>query len=211
MSAFGFVVPNPFFLRDPCGLLFKATPLFRMKGSALRWLAVGKALARGIASVLGSRGGRVADLDHWKKSVRLRFPEVPQLSTDELGGWLADARRLPPVLLDVRTPPEFALSHLPGAIRVDPGADPSAVACQIPDQRPVVVYCSVGWRSSELAARWRQALGTEVMNLEGSIFAWANEDRPLESAVLGPPRVHPYQAIFGRLLRPEKRGRPGGA
>ena len=176
-------------------------------GPAFRLLALGKALTRGIASVAGARAGRVADLDHWKRSVRLRFPEVTQLSTEELGAWLADARRLPPVLLDVRTPAEFALSHLPGAIQVDPGADPSVVARRIPSQRPVVVYCSVGWRSSALAARWRRSVGTEILNLEGSIFAWANENRPLESAMTGPPRVHPYQAIFGRLLRPEKRGR----
>jgi hypothetical protein len=39
-----------------------------------------------------------------------------------------------------------------------------------------------------------------VYNLEGSIFAWANEGRALQSP-RGPTEwVHPYNAVFGLLL-----------
>jgi len=59
------------------------------------------------------------DLDALKKKVRTQFPSVRQLSTAELAAWSGQTNRPPPVLLDARTPAEFAVSHLPGARRVD--------------------------------------------------------------------------------------------
>lgn len=147
----------------------------------------------------------VTGLEHWKKTVRTKFPAVKQLSTAELAAWLADTNRVPPQLLDIRTAPEFAVSHLPGARQVDPRAPAREVLPRLERDRPVVVYCSVGWRSSELATRLQEAGCTNVFNLEGSAFAWASEDRPLVSTN-GPTRmVHPYNETFGRLLRPEHR------
>ena len=46
---------------------------------------------------------------------------------------------------------------------------------------PIVVYCSVGYRSARVA-RWLGRQGfTNVRNLDGSLFAWANEGRPMEA------------------------------
>jgi len=175
----------------------------------MRIFALSIALLRGMTSLVHVRAGETATLDHWKESVRARFPGVAQLSTSELASWLADTNRVPPLLLDVRTKPEFALSHLPAAHQVDPGTGAAAVRARVPTNRPIVVYCSVGWRSSELATRLAKAGITNVFNLEGSIFAWANEHRPLEAAEGQPvTRVHPYNSTFGRLLRPEVRGKP---
>lgn len=171
-------------------------------------LAVLVALFRALSSLVRARAGETADLESWKGAVRARFPNVPQIQTAELGDWLAATNRIPPLLLDVRTPAEFRQSHLPGAQRVDPGAQPATVQALIPSHRPVVVYCSVGWRSSELAERLRMSGLTNVMNLEGSIFAWANEHRPLEADGHPVTKVHPYNATFGRLLHPDRRATP---
>jgi rhodanese-related sulfurtransferase len=146
-----------------------------------------------------------ADLESVNRRVRARFPAVRQLSTAELAGWLADADRPAPLLLDVREPAEFAVSHLPGAVRVDPDASPEKLRPLVSTNRAVVVYCSVGYRSSALAARLAKAGATNVANLEGSIFAWANEGRPLASNGRPASVVHPYDARWGRLLNPERR------
>lgn len=139
--------------------------------------------------------------------VRERFPKVPQLSTAELAAWRSDAARPQPQLLDAREPAEFAVSHLPGAIRVAPEATAKVILAQIEPGRPVVVYCSVGYRSSRLAARLMEGGRPDVHNLEGSIFAWANEGRPLVTSdeKSAATRVHPFDAIFGKLLKPELR------
>ncbi|MHC4140171.1 MAG: rhodanese-like domain-containing protein [Planctomycetota bacterium] len=68
-----------------------------------------------------------------------------------------------------------------------------------PDQS-IVVYCSVGYRSSILA-RKLQTLGfKKIHNLEGSIFKWANEGRLLFQGQTIVHKVHPYNAHWGNLL-----------
>lgn len=138
--------------------------------------------------------------------VRERFPQVSQLSTAELAAWRNDAARPQPVLLDAREPAEFAVSRLPGAVRVAPDTTAKAILARIEPGRPVVVYCSVGYRSSRLAARLTEGGRRDVHNLEGSIFAWANEGRPLVAGdEQSAKQVHPFDAGFGKLLKPELR------
>ena len=140
-------------------------------------------------------------------TVRRKFPRVPQLPTAGLAAWLADKGRPQPQLLDVREPDEFAVSHLRGALRIPPDASASEVLAKIDPKRPVVTYCSVGYRSSQLAQRLIDAGAKDVRNLEGSIFAWANEGRPLEKDGRPVKTVHPYNGVFGRLLKPESRAK----
>ena len=61
----------------------------------------------------------------------------------------------------------------------------------VPANRRIVVYCSVGYRSSELAEFLMKTGFTEVYNLEGSIFRWANEGRPVYRAEERVRVVHP--------------------
>jgi hypothetical protein len=72
-------------------------------------------------------------------------------------------------------------------------------------ETPIVTYCAVGYRSGEMAERLRAAGFTNVRNLEGSIFAWANEHRPLVQENERATRVHPYNGFWGRLLNDDAR------
>jgi hypothetical protein len=51
-----------------------------------------------------------------------------------------------------------------------------------------------------MATRLRAAGFNHVQNLEGSIFQWANERRPLVRDGTRVTRVHPYSKFWGRLL-----------
>lgn len=166
-------------------------------------------LARALGGVLFADDDPDGSLEHWKKVVRAKFPTVRQVPGAELAAWLADTNRPSPLLLDVRTEPEFRVSRLPGALRVDPDAKPTALAGLLgTNSRPVVVYCSVGWRSSALAERLAKAGHTNVVNLEGSLFGWANDGRRMEDDRGEARTVHPYNRTFGRLLKPELRADP---
>lgn len=135
--------------------------------------------------------------------IRKRFPSVRQLSTRLLDEWMTGANESPrPLLVDARPEAEFAVSHLRGAQRFV--SIEMVKAALSTNAQPVVVYCSVGYRSSALAKKLAKAGLTNVSNLEGSLFAWANEGRPVYrgEARLDPPRVHPYDAKWGRLLKP---------
>ena len=131
-----------------------------------------------------------------KARIAKEFPNVKSIGTAEL------AKVEPkPVLLDVRTAAEFDVSHLAGARRADPEATAASVA--LPKNTPIVTYCSVGYRSAKFAQRLQDAGFTNVRNLEGSIFQWANEGRPIEPA----GKVHPYNSKWGALLNPTLRAK----
>lgn len=157
------------------------------------------------AAVAIAAGADTQTLEGVRALVRERFPRVRQVSTSELAAWLADPARAAPVLLDVRAATEFEVSHLRGARRVDPRCDAAELASALPPDRTVVVYCSVGYRSSECATRLLDAGFTDVANLDGSIFQWANEGRPVVRDGEVVQAVHPYDRAWGRLLRPELR------
>ena len=133
-----------------------------------------------------------------KELVRDRFPEVHQMSVDELASRLDDAAQ-PPLLIDVREQKEYDVSHLPGAVWAQGDQLEQVVRDAGPD-REVVLYCSVGYRSSEAAQRLRAAGFDKVSNLEGSIFEWANSGRPVERDGDTVREVHPYDEEWGRLL-----------
>lgn len=147
-------------------------------------------------------------LEAMKKLIHSQFPDVTQISTAELAKWLTTKEREPPLLLDVRSEKEYSVSHLPGAIRVDPDADPAAMFTNLIRAHPVVTYCSIGYRSSAMAQRMQKAGWRDVRNLEGSIFAWANEGRLLEADGKRVTKVHPYNRVFARMLKVESLERP---
>ncbi|MCY3664495.1 MAG: rhodanese-like domain-containing protein [Gemmatimonadetes bacterium] len=136
------------------------------------------------------------------KTIRAEFPTVAHISTDTLQSWLDESTKRENLLLfDVREPEEYAVSHLQGA-RPAPSKDEALKALQgVSSDHRIVLYCSVGHRSSELAQFLMKKGYTEIYNLEGSIFAWANEGRPVYRGKERVQVVHPYDRNWGRLLK----------
>ena len=151
------------------------------------------------------------DLPRVEAEVREEFPDVPRVSVDELVPLLAAPDGEAPLLLDVREPEEYAVSHLPGAVRASTLDEALAVLERADPERPVVVYCSVGYRSAQLAHQLAEAGHPGVRNLEGSIFAWANSGHPVVRGGREVHEVHPYDRRWGQLLRRDLQATtPGG-
>ncbi|MGB3200289.1 MAG: rhodanese-like domain-containing protein [Nodosilinea sp.] len=136
-------------------------------------------------------------VNHW---VQRAFPGVRVLTPQRLAHWLSEGKDPSPILLDVRQADEFAVSHLPGA-HPTPSLE-AVLALGIPPDQPVVVYCSVGYRSARLATQLQEAGYTQVYNLAGSIFQWANQGRSLVQSGQPTRAVHPYNPVWGLLLKP---------
>lgn len=81
-----------------------------------------------------------------------------------------------PLLLDVRTPEEFARGHLPGAVLIPHDQLASRLA-EIEGKPWVLVYCRSGARAKQAQAVLEQA-GIEVRQVEGSWLRWEAEGRP---------------------------------
>jgi rhodanese-related sulfurtransferase len=138
--------------------------------------------------------------------LRSDFPEIESIKAADLQILLEHGPR--PVILDIREADEYAVSHLKGALRVDPDAELGDVLRTTgPDLngRTIIVYCSVGVRSTELAARLREELtarGTaRIANLRQGIFGWHNARRPLVRNGQLTPYVHPYDGLWGQLVK----------
>jgi len=134
-----------------------------------------------------------------------RAPCAGHINPDDLVDWQKSDREL--IILDVREPDEFEVSHISGAIRVSPAAQPEDVA-ELLDGRAngadIVFYCSVGARSSDLAERAAKRLERDgagrIANLRGGVFRWHNEARPLMSEGKATELVHPYDSIWKSLV-----------
>ena len=130
--------------------------------------------------------------------VRWRFTNVRSISTDALADWLEQPN--PPTLLDVREVEEFAVSHLPNAYHT-----PTVEAVRhlpIEVDTPIVAYCSIGYRSAQFVQQLQAAGFSQAMNLEGSIFQWANEGRSLLCNGQPVQAIHPYASFWKGLLYP---------
>jgi rhodanese-related sulfurtransferase len=128
------------------------------------------------------------------------WPQVPQMSTRELAERIAVGNESAPLLIDVRTREEYEVSHLPGAILAETPSQIAFALREASNRQPVVLYCSVGVRSSKVAAQLMRSGRTNVFNLQGSIFKWANEGRSLIANDSAVHVVHPYSERWGVLL-----------
>jgi len=142
------------------------------------------------------------------RHVRALFPGVPHLGVDDL--WERLRTGPGPILLDARTDEEFAVGHLPGAVRARSLDEAIAAIARREAGLPVVVYCSIGYRSGRLAQALRRAGREDFANLEGSLFAWANAGLPVVRNGRPVRAVHPFDARWGRYLEPSRRAPVAG-
>jgi rhodanese-related sulfurtransferase len=84
------------------------------------------------------------------------------------------------VVLDIRTPEEFAEGHIAGAFNIDYHAADFADRIGALDQEAVyLVYCRSGSRSGQAMDLFRDLGFVEVHELEGGILTWVGEGLPL--------------------------------
>jgi rhodanese-related sulfurtransferase len=81
-------------------------------------------------------------------------------------------------LIDVRSEHEWEAGRIAGAAHL-PLAELAERAGEIDRERPVVLYCRGGTRSTMATAALAEA-GYEAMKLSEGIVGWADEDLPLE-------------------------------
>ena len=95
------------------------------------------------------------------------------VSADDAATALASRTDL--VLLDVRTPEEFADGHVDGATLIDfYGADFADQLAELDRDASYVVYCRSGNRSGQTVDLMQQLGFTDVQDVEGGVLAWAD-------------------------------------
>ncbi|MFQ5889568.1 MAG: rhodanese-like domain-containing protein [Gemmatimonadota bacterium] len=115
----------------------------------------------------------------WKTSGR-RLGSVPQITAEELSARM-EADEV--VVLDVRGHAEWAAGHLPGVRNIPVGYLTDHLS-EIPSDRPVVLQCESGGRSSIGASVLRSKGLTNVANLTGGFAAWKEAGLPTEAGAV---------------------------
>jgi phage shock protein E len=145
--------------------------------------AVAGLLATGCSQAQPSRDA-AANVAHAEPTPQTAKALVKDVSLAEFNRLLAELDGA--LLLDVRTPEEWAEGHLEGAAHKDywGDADFDDAMNSIPRDRPVLVYCAGGGRSGLTAQELHEAGHREVYNLADGISGWIREGQPV---VTGPP------------------------
>ena len=147
------------------------------------------------------------NLEKFESQIQQKFPEVPQITVTELQALLTAQDASLPILLDVREIEEYKVSHLFGAFHIDPKVKLSEFEKRFKKDQAIILYCSVGYRSSELALNLIQKGYQNVSNLKGSIFRWRNLGYPVFRGTQQEDKVHPYDKKWGKLLLPRYRSK----
>lgn len=100
------------------------------------------------------------------------------------------------VILDTRARIEYNISHLPQAQWVGPSPQQLDTLNLLKDQ-PIIVYCSVGYRSGLVGEKLLEKGYQQVYNLSGGLFKWHNEGRPLVRGQHQTKDIHPYSSFWG--------------
>ena len=105
------------------------------------------------------------------------------------------------IFLDARKPEEFNVSHIAKAIRVGYSDFALDKLPTVKKNTPIIVYCSVGYRSEKISEKLLAAGYTNVQNLYGGIFEWVNEGKPVEDSTGRTSNVHAFNKDWGKWLQ----------
>ena len=136
------------------------------------------------------------------EKIEREFPGVQTVSTDALLTRYATADAKLPIIIDVREDGEFRVSHLDDALHLESAEAISDVITErgLSKDTEIIVYCSVGYRSASVAADLQERGFTQVLNLEHSLFEWANKGYPMTSASGSTNKVHPFNKAWSVLV-----------
>jgi rhodanese-related sulfurtransferase len=104
-------------------------------------------------------------------------PEAPSIAASELSARRASGAA--PIVIDVRTPEEYAAGHIPGALNI-PFDQVAQRISEIDAPHGVALYCMVGPRARKGESALLSAGYTSVLHLEGGLAAWQAAGLPVE-------------------------------
>lgn len=96
-------------------------------------------------------------------------------------------------ILDTRESQEYNVSHLKNAMFISYNDfDIDKTTQVLPKNKPIVVYCSIGYRSEKVGELLIKK-GYLVYNLYGGIFNWINKNLLVVDSFNNPTsNIHPY-------------------
>lgn len=122
--------------------------------------------------------------------------DVPLMDTEKLKLELHDF-----VILDTREKEEYDISHIPNAEFVGYKNLDWEKLSNLEKDQPIVLYCSVGYRSEKIGKKLKKAGFKKVYNLYGSLFEWVNDGYELEDKEgHSTKKIHTYNQKWSKWV-----------
>ena len=138
----------------------------------------------------------VESVDFDQRLTQLLSFSVPVMGVEELTKKKGEV-----LILDAREEEEYQVSHIPGSRFLGYKNFSEELLADVPKDTAIVLYCSVGYRSEKIGEQLQKLGFTNVHNLYGSIFEWANQGHPLENKNGEPTKeVHTYNRNWSKWV-----------
>jgi rhodanese-related sulfurtransferase len=121
------------------------------------------------------------------------FPDVNCIDSDTTS--LEDY-----LILDTREKNEYDVSRIRKAVWIGYTGFDIALLDSVKRDQDIIVYCSVGYRSSIIAQQLMGAGFLQVKNLHGGIFKWANAGNPLYRDEDKVDQIHGYSRRWATYI-----------
>jgi len=131
--------------------------------------------------------------DKYLQDLVEEFPDVKCIKSDTTS--LEDY-----LILDTREKNEYDVSQIRGAVWIGYAGFEIAALDSVERDKNIIVYCSVGYRSSMIAQRLMGAGFLQVKNLYGGIFKWANDGNPLYRDEEKVDKIHGYSRRWSAYI-----------
>lgn len=103
--------------------------------------------------------------------------------------------------LDTREQKEYDVSHIKNAVFTGYDDFKMSSVSEIPKNAEIIVYCSIGARSENIGKKLIKAGYTNVKNLYGGMFHWANSGYPMvNKSGETTTKIHGYSKHWGKWV-----------
>jgi rhodanese-related sulfurtransferase len=135
------------------------------------------------------------------KSFQFLLNTILSAKTPDINIKEAAANKNNYTFLDAREAKEYNVSHIPDARFVGSEQFELLAISDLPKNKPLIVYCSIGKRSEKITKELLKEGFSNVRNLYGGIFEWVNEGNGVVDNENKPTsKVHTYGRFLGRFL-----------
>ena len=106
-------------------------------------------------------------------------PSVKNVEVEQAAKLLQENKKI--VVLDVRTPEEFAVGHIAGATNLDfHNPDFEKKLSELDKSKSYLVHCAAGGRSAKTRDLMKKQQFQSIYHLEGGLKAWEKAGKPVE-------------------------------
>lgn len=105
------------------------------------------------------------------------------------------------LILDAREEEEYNVSHISGAQYIGYKNPNYSIIKEMSKDIPIIIYCSIGYRSEKIGEKLKAMGFQSVRNLYGSIFEWVNQGHEIVDLEGNPTLdIHCYNRKWSKWM-----------